>query len=230
MKLKRRIDATEYAKLPAHLLKEYSEQDDGSYLLDVIGDDGQPLPVPDTGPLKRAFEAEKVERDKARAQVRDELAARASGDDGAVRKLRQKEFEDSEARIAQIPIDGQKVMADQAAHYDSILAEAGAKTKTARSTWDKAVLRYGLAKVILDAGGAPELLQGKLEKFCRVERDPETDEPRIVVVDDNGVRRDHPVTGQPISAAHALEELRLFDPRLQAAFTNGNGNGGAPTT
>ncbi len=216
MKLKRRIDATEYAELPAHLVEEYVDQDDGSYLLEIIGADGQLEQPEDVSGLKSAYEKSKGELARLKEQKREARASRES------------QLVDSEARIAQIAVDGQKALADQAAHYEPLIAEADAKLKASRAGYDKIFLDHGLAKVIRDAGGAPELLQGKLEKFCRVEHDAESDAARIVVVDDNGVRRDHPVTGQPISAAHALEELRLFDPRLQAAFNN-NGNGSAPT-
>jgi hypothetical protein len=228
--VKKRITADEFIKLAADRADDYEEQPDGTYLLQIIGADGQLEQPEDVSGLKSAYEKSKEELARLKEQQREERAARASGDDGSLLELRQKQLADSEARIAQIAINGQAALDAMDAKCAPLVAEADAKLKASRAGYDKIFLDHGLYSVIRDAGGAPELLQGKLEKCCRVEHDAETDEARIVVVDDNGVRRDDPVTGQPISAAHALEEFRLFDPRLQAAFKNGNGNnGGAPT-
>jgi hypothetical protein len=224
--LKGRIDANEYAKLRDDLVSEYVSDGGESYVLQIEGRDGQLEPPPENvGPLKSAFEKLKVERDR----TKEELAARRSDrPDDATRELLETRLAETERRLAQIPIDGQAKTDAMNAEYEPKIAEADAKLKAARSDYDKIFLDHGLHSVIRGAGGAPELLQGKLEKFCRVEHDSETDEARIVVVDEDGIRRDDPVTGQPISAAHALEELRLFDPQLEAAFTNGNGHGGLP--
>ena len=82
---------------------------------------------------------------------------------------------------------------------------------TQLKVWD---LQYGC--------GTP----AKLAKFCHVVRS-ETGERRVAVFDDDGNERIDPVTGQPISVAHALEELKLFDARLAPAFNNGNGGNGS---
>jgi hypothetical protein len=229
MSLRRRISSDEFTELPAHQAEDYAEQDGGDYALMVIGDDGNPTPIEpteDVSGLKSAHEKNKGELPRLKERVRDERAALASGDAAAVRKLRQKQLEESEQRLAQIAIDRQAALNAKDAEYTPKFAELGVKLEASLAEGDKLVLDYELANVIRAAGGVVELLAPKLERFCRVVRDPETGARRVGVFTDDGIERIDPATGLPVTPATALAELRLFDPRLAPAFNN---NGSAPT-
>jgi hypothetical protein len=64
MALKKQIDEATWKKLSEHLQGEYKKNDDGSYTLDVEGDE-------DTGALKRAKDHEKEQRKAAEALLRE---------------------------------------------------------------------------------------------------------------------------------------------------------------
>jgi len=228
MKLRRRISVDDFTELPAGLAEHYMPTPDGSYALMVFADDGSVRPIEppeDIAPLKSAFEKTKGEPARLRSQIAAVLADNASVVPHAQAEVLERRLAELDAGVAAGQRQFDKAMADLAAEYEPRCAEADKRLEAIESRTDALVLDFELAKTIRAAGGVVEFLGPKLEKFCKVERDAETGERRVVVVDQNGVRRDDPVTRQPVTAAVALEELRLFDARLSPAFTNGNGNG-----
>jgi hypothetical protein len=225
--MKWRISDAEYSALDADRQADYEREGDNGYVLAVIDEAGERVKPPeDAGPLKRAYEATKRERD----QTREELAAiRADKDSGGSKariELLTRRDEELTARLEQAEAEHKKAMADLDAHYQPLFAEQGVKLEASLAEADKLVLDYELANVIRDAGGVVELLAPKLERFCRVVRDPETGERRVAVFTDDNIERIDPATGLPVTPATALAELKIFDPRLAPAFNN---NGSAPT-
>jgi hypothetical protein len=230
--LRRKIDANRFITLSPSLADDYELQPDGSYLLQIIEQDGTLAPPPpapeDVAGLKSALARQKQEGDDARAQLRDIRAALASDDStSAYKALLEKRLEDLKAREVTGQAAHEQAMRDQSAHYEPLIAEAHAKLEAVWAEGDELVLSRELTTTIRNARGIVAFLEPKMRKFCKAIHDENGENRRVVVFDDDDNLRTNPETGLPVTPEQALEELRAFDPLLAKMAFEPGGNGGA---
>ena len=231
-KVKWRLNQQERDALPRSLKGHYRRGEDGeTWILEVEDDDGglvvpPPIstePPEDVGPLKRAFEAAKAERDDTRKQLRDVRAALASDDaTTAFRATLEARQEELTAREATNQAEYERARDALKAEWEPKIAERVGKLQAVLAQGDEAVLENTLINTIRDARGIVTFLEPKMRKFCKVVCDEDGNRTVVVHDDDGNIR-------VGVTPQQALEELKIFDPLLRRmAFDDGGNGNGAP--
>ncbi len=224
--MKWRVTTEEHANIDAAHQAHYEPEADGIYVAVVIDDDGSRIdPPPDVSGLKSALAKQKEEARRLREELQAVRADKSSSESHAELALLQRRYEESESRVAQIAIDGQKALDDLAAKYAPLVAEGEAKLAVFTAGLDENAIEREIHRAITEAHGVPKLLSHQLRKRVRVELDSEGARKVVVVDDDGNTWLDE--HGQPVPVDRLVEEIKLFgDPAFRHAFdSDRNGNG-----
>lgn len=204
MALKKSLTKKEYEKLSESFQELYSENDDGTYTLDIEGDE-------DVSSLKRAKEHEVAKR-KEEAKKRREAEAKL------------KEYEDAKAEQEE---ENHKKAGDvdaldkkwQKKHADALSAKE-LEVATLKSKLSSLMVDSVANQIATEISTVPELLAPFLQK--RLSLDLESDIPTTRVLDDKGEL-----------SALTLDELKSEfseNPKYAAIMRASKASGGAKAT
>jgi hypothetical protein len=223
--MKWRLGQEEFQALDNGLREHYEAEGDGSFVLVVIGTDGE-REYPDVSNLKSAFEKSKQERAAIKAQLDAVRADKASGSHAQEIDLLTRRYQESEERLKAIDAKGAAALEAAKLDWDGKLVEPTARLEKAEAELHELLIDGEIHRAITVAHGVPKLLAHHLRPRVKMELDADGAR-RIVVTDDNGNVRLDP-RGEPVPVDQLVEELKLFgDPTLLRAFDrdrNGNGH------